>query len=302
MTAHDITFSLRGAMTALVTPFKAGDLDEPALELLVERQVEGGIHWLVPCGTTGESPTLSDRERDRVLSIVLARAGGRCGVLVGAGCNSTASTIDRCRHAAGAGAHAVMLVAPYYNRPTQEGLFRHYAAVAEAVELPIVLYNVPGRTGVTIATDTVVRLREAFDHIVAIKDATGNLDGVTELLTRCDITVLSGDDTLTWPMLSVGGSGLISVVSNLCPNLLTSMVEAGLARSQDGLVLHRKVFDLASALGRLGPNPLPIKTALAIRGLIEEEFRLPLCPLDREARVEIEQVLRRHELLTEDAD
>jgi len=303
MTAHDgTTFSLCGAMTALVTPFKGGALDLPALETLIDRQVEGGIDWLVPCGTTGESPTLTAKERDHVLSMVLARAGGRCGVLAGAGCNNTADTIERCRKAAGAGAHAVMLVAPYYNCPTQEGLFRHFAAVAEAVEFPIVLYNVPVRTGVTISADTVVRLRQAFGHIVAIKDATGNLDGVTELLTRCDITVLSGDDTLTWPMLSVGASGVISVISNLCPHLVKSMVDAGFAGAQDGIVLHRKAYDLASGIGRLGPNPLPIKTALAVRGLIQEEFRLPLCPLDAAAKVEIEQILRRHELLTLDAD
>jgi len=297
----DTTFSLRGAMTALVTPFREGAVDMGALTTLIERQVEGGIDWLVPCGTTGESPTLTAAEGDEILAMVLKHAGGRCGVLAGAGTNSTAATIDRCRRAADAGAHAVMLVAPYYNRPPQEGLYRHYASIANAVELPIVLYNVPTRTGVKIGVDTVVRLRQEFGHIVAVKDATGELDGVTELLSRCDITVLSGDDTLTWPMLSVGAAGVISVISNLCPSLVKSMVDAAAGGVHgEGLALHRKLFDLAVGIGRFGPNPLPIKTALALRGLIAEEFRLPLCPLPSEARTAIEQVLRRHELLSDD--
>jgi len=316
-TQSDTTFTLRGAMTALVTPFREGAVDVAALTTLIERQVEGGIDWLVPCGTTGESPTLIDwlvpcgttgesptltaAECDQVLAVVLKHAGGRCGVLAGAGTNNTIATIERCRRAADAGVHAVMLVAPYYNRPPQEGLYRHYATIAEAVDLPIVLYNVPTRTGVKIAVDTVVRLRQQFGHIVAIKDATGELDGVTELLSRCDITVLSGDDTLTWPMLSVGAEGVISVISNLCPSLVKSMVDDATGAGQrEGLSLHRRLFDLAAGIGRFGSNPLPIKTALALRGLIAEEFRLPLCPLPGEARAAIEQVLRRHELLGDD--
>lgn len=289
---------LQGSMTALVTPFRDGAVDFVAMERLVERQVEGGTDWLVPCGTTGETPTLTRTERAQVLATVLKHADERCGVMVGAGSNSTTNTIERCRAAADAGADAVMLVAPYYNRPTQEGLYRHFAAVAEAVELPIVLYNVPARTGVTIGADVVARLRTAYGHIVAIKDATGCLDGVTEMLTRCDITVLSGDDTLTWSMLCLGAKGVISVIANLCPELVKSMVTAGLdGHSENGLSLHRKLFDLASGIGEYGPNPIPIKTALSIRGLIREEFRLPLCPLSTDARSVIETVLRRHELL-----
>ncbi len=289
---------LQGSMTALVTPFRGGAIDASALERLVEDQIKGGTDWLVPCGTTGESPTLTRAEREQVLAVVLKQAGGRCGVMAGAGSNSTADTIERCRAAASAGTDAVMLVAPYYNRPTQEGLYRHFASVAETVEVPIVLYNVPTRCGVTISTETIVRLREGFDHIVAVKDATGQLDGVTDVLTKCDITVLSGDDNLTWPMLSLGAKGAISVISNLCPALAKSVVDAGLSgRWEAGLVWHRKMFDLASGIGEYGPNPLPIKTALAIRGLIPEAFRLPLCPLDADARSAIENVLRRHELL-----
>lgn len=289
---------IQGSMTALVTPFRAGAVDARALERLVDEQVAGGTDWLVPCGTTGESPTLTPRERDAVVTTVAERANGRCGVMGGAGSNSTVDTIERCRAAVGCGAEALMLVAPFYNRPTQEGLFRHFAAVAEAVSKPIVLYNVPARTGVTIDVETVVRLRTQFDHIVAIKDATGQLDGVTELLTKCDITLLSGDDNLTWPMLCLGAKGSISVVSNLCPALAKSVVDAGLTgQCQRGLALHRKLFDLAVGIGQYGPNPLPIKTAMAIKGWIQEEFRLPLCPLDAPARSAIESVMRRHELI-----
>ncbi len=289
---------LRGAMTALVTPFRDGAIDWAALDALVDRQIAGGIDWLVPCGTTGESPTLSTKERDELLERVPARSNGRCSVLAGTGSNSTAEAIERTRRAAAGGANAAMLVAPYYNRPTPEGLFRHFAAIAEAVDLPIVLYDVPTRTGVTIPIDVIVRLRESFPNVVAIKDATGDVDRVSELISRCDITVLSGDDSLTLPLMVVGAKGLVSVLSNLAPLLVVTLVRAAL--SGDWAVAqrhHRSLFDLATGLGGCGPNPLPIKTALAIRGEIAEEFRLPLCPLDGDARREIDTVLRRHELL-----
>ena len=190
-----------------------------------------------------------------------------------------------------------MIVAPYYNRPTAEGLFRHFATVAEAVDLPIVLYNVPARTGVNIPNDVAVRLRGAFPHIVAIKHATGSVDGVTELLEQCDLAVLSGDDALTWPLMSIGAVGVISVISNFSPSLIKSQVSAALEGNYPAASeYHRKVYDLAVSLGRFGPNPVPIKTAMAISGLLEEEFRLPLCPVDAEAREGIRRVLRRHEL------
>ena len=292
------TVSLRGSMTALVTPFRDGGVDWPRLDALVDRQIDAGTDWLVPCGTTGESPTLTPSEYQQVVEAVIARASGRCPVLAGTGTNSTAETIRRTEYAASVGADAALIVAPYYNRPTQEGLFRHFAKIAESVNLPIVLYNVPVRTGVTITSDVVVRLRAEYPNIAAIKDATGSVDGVTELLSRCDIIVLSGDDSLTWPMMAVGAVGIISVLGNLCPALLKSLVTA--AREGNHLAAlqcHQKVYDLAEGIGRLGPNPLPIKTAMAIHGLLEEEFRLPLCPLDDQAHAEIERVLRRHEWL-----
>lgn len=289
---------LRGAMTALVTPFRGGAIDWTALDALIDRQIAGGINWLVPCGTTGESPTISTKERDSLLDRVLTRSNGRCPVLAGTGSNSTTEAIERTKRARASGANAAMLVAPYYNRPTPEGLFRHYAAIADAVDLPIVLYDVPKRTGVTIPIDVIVRLRESFPNVVAIKDATGDVDRVSELISRCDITVLSGDDSLTLPLMVVGAKGLVSVLSNLAPLLVVTLVRAAL--SGDWAVAqghHRSLFDLATGLGGCGPNPLPIKTALAIRGEIAEEFRLPLCPLDEDRRHDIEAVLRRHELL-----
>jgi 4-hydroxy-tetrahydrodipicolinate synthase len=265
---------------------------------LVDRQIEAGTDWLVPCGTTGEAPTLAQAEREKLLETVIARSAGRCPVMAGTGSNSTAATVRQTQRAAAAGTDAALVVTPYYNRPTQEGLFRHFAAVAEAVDLPLVLYNVPLRTGVNLSNDVVVRLREAFPHVVAIKDASGTVDGVTDLVTRCDIGVLCGDDALTWPMMALGAVGVVSVIANLNPGLMKALVLAAFEGNvSDVRPLHRKVCDLAVGIGRFGPNPVPIKTAMAIAGLIDEEFRLPLCSVDAEARLAIERVLRRHEAL-----
>ncbi len=292
------TVEICGAMTALVTPFRDGEVDWPCLDALVDRQVEKGTDWLVPLGTTGESPTLTRSERDGVLDAVLTRSAKRCPVMAGTGSNNTADTIERTKHASAVGASAALVVTPCYNRPTPEGLFRHFATVAESTELPIVLYNVPARTGVNLDNDVVVRLREAFPNIAAIKDATGNVDHVTDLHSRCDIAVLSGDDSLTWPLIALGAVGVVSVLANLVPSLMKSLVAASLAGEvAAALAIHRKVYDLAIGIGRFGPNPLPIKTAMATAGLIAPEFRLPLCPLDDEARAGIEGVLRRHEIL-----
>lgn len=292
------TTAFGGSMTALVTPFLDGEVDWARLDALIDRQLEAGTDWLVPCGTTGESPTLTAEERERIIATAIQRSRGRCRVMAGTGTNSTQATVEATRRAAQAGADAALVVAPYYNRPTAEGLYRHYAALAESVELPLVLYNVPARTGVTISNDVIVRLREAFPHVVAVKDATGTVAAVTDLRTRCDIAVLSGDDPLTWPMMAVGAVGVISVIGNLVPELVKSQVDAGLARNfaaAEGF--HRKVYDLATGIGRYGPNPLPIKTAMARCDLLCEAFRLPLCPVDAQARAGVELVLRRHELL-----
>ena len=288
---------LCGSMTALITPFSGGEVDWPRVEELIDRQIEAGTDWLVPCATTGESPTLTPTEREGIVERVVKRCAGRCRVLAATGCNCTFETIVRTKQAVDLGADAAMLVTPYYNRPSDEGLFRHYAAVAEAVELPLVLYNVPARTGVDISNDVVVRLRNQYPHVAAIKHATGRVDGVTDLLRRCDIAVLSGDDSLTWPLMALGAVGVVSVLGNLVPALVQSLVRAAVeGDSRGGLRYHQELSDLAEGLGRHGPNPLPIKAAMALVGLIEEEFRLPLCSLEKTARGEIEHLLRRHEL------
>ena len=299
VTEHDhSTPPIRGLLTALVTPFRDGEVDWPCLEQLVERQIAGGADWLVPLGTTGESPTLTDRERDKTLETVIATSAGRRPVMAGTGTNDTAESVARTRRAQSVGADAALLVTPCYNRPTPEGLFRHFATIADSVDLPLILYNVPARTGVDLGNDEIVRLREAHSNVLAIKDAGGNVDRITDLLARCDITVLSGDDSLTWPMMALGATGVVSVLSNLAPPLMKSLVRASTEGSvQSVLPLHRKVYDLAVGLGRFGPNPLPIKTAMAACGLVQEEFRLPLCPVSASARSGIEAVLRRHELL-----
>ncbi|HUU85753.1 MAG TPA: 4-hydroxy-tetrahydrodipicolinate synthase [Phycisphaerae bacterium] len=289
---------LRGSMVALVTPFRDGGVDYAALDRLVDLQLEAGTDALVPCGTTGESPTLTGEEHDRVIGAVIARCDGRCPVVAGTGSNSTAEAIRRTRQAGAAGADAALIVAPYYNRPTQEGLYRHYAAIAEATEIPIILYNVPKRTGVAIAEETVIRLRKDFEHIVAVKHATGSVDGVDRMLRGCDIDVLSGDDALTWPLMAMGAVGVISVVANIDPKGMRRLTEAALAGNVSVAIdAHRRVCAVAETLGGFGPNPIPIKTALALKGLCAEEFRLPLCPMEEEAKRQLADALGKHELL-----
>ena len=294
---QDTQGQLRGSMTALVTPFRSGEVDFDALDRLVDRQLAGGTDCLVACGTTAETPVLADSERGAIVDAVIKRAEGKCPVMVGTGSNSTAHTIEVSKAAASAGADSLLVVTPYYNRPPQEGLYRHYAAVADAVDIPIVVYNVPARTGVSISTDTLVRLRDEYPHIVAVKHATGSVDGITQLLGRCDLAVLSGDDTLIWPMMSVGAVGAVSVVSNLHPGLVRSLVAAALdGDAKLAMSLHGRVHRLADRIGRVGPNPIPVKTALALLGVIEEEFRLPLCPVDEAGREMISDTLRLHEV------
>lgn len=285
---------LRGSMTALVTPFSHGDIDWPRIGPLVDRQIDGGTDWIVVSGTTGESPTLTHTENQRLLEAVLDHAAGRCGVMAGTGSNCTTEAVAATEAAASFGADAALVVAPYYNRPTQDGLFRHYAEIAQATDLPIVLYNVPFRTGVNIENETILRLHDACPNVVAVKDASGKPENATELRGRSEIIVLSGDDSLTWPFLSRGATGVISVISNLWPELMKSLVDAALAGDTASATrFHGRVKVLAEGLGRLGPNPIPIKTAMAFAGLVEEEFRLPLCPLDATARQEIEGILHR---------
>ncbi len=267
----------RGAFTALVTPFHGGLFDEARFERQIAFQAKHKMDGIIPVGTTGESPTLSHAEHHRVVeAAVHAARGTGMKVIAGTGSNATDEAIDLTRHAKEAGADAALLVNPYYNKPTQEGLFRHFREIARAVDIPIVLYNIPGRTGVSMATATMVRLAAECPNIAAVKDAAGNLDLTTEAV-GAGMTVLSGDDSLTLPMISVGAQGVISVVSNIVPDRVRRLVHAALdgemARARKE---HLALFPLVKAMF-VETNPIPVKTAMALLGMDSGELRLPLC-------------------------
>jgi len=285
--------TFQGTMVALVTPFRDDHVDWPALDRLVDFHLEAGTNALVPCGTTGESPTLSHEEHDRVIEAVVKQAGGRVPVIAGTGSNSTTEALRLTLHAEHAGADAALMVSPYYNKPTQEGLYQHFARVAEKVKLPIILYNIPGRCGVEIMPATIARLRKAFGHIVAVKHATGRLDDASELSTLCDIALISGDDSMTLPLMAIGGVGVISVIANLIPAEAKALTDAALAGDfATAAEHHRKLFGLGKNMLSLETNPIPIKTAMAMKGLIAEEFRLPLCPMSPGNRQKLEAILK----------
>ncbi len=282
----------KGCFVALVTPFRDDTIDRRAMEKLVDHVLAGGVDGLVPCGTTGECPTLSAEEQEMVVATVVARARGRVPVIAGAGTNSTEESLANSKAAVRAGADAVMLVAPYYNKPNQTGLYEHFSHVAKRVGVPVVLYNIPGRTGVEISIETIARLHDDHANIVAVKHATGSLDGAGVLAAASDITILSGDDTLTLPLMSIGAVGVISVVANLLPREMSSMTTAALTGEWHvARRYHQKLFPLSRELLRLDTNPIPIKTALALRGMIAEEFRLPMCPMDDEKRKRLKSIL-----------
>lgn len=281
-----------GCFTALVTPFANDELDRAALKRIVEDQIAAGISGLVPCGTTGEAPTLSDDEHAEVVRIVAQQAAGRVPVIAGTGSNCTAKTVKCSQAAIDAGADAVMVVAPYYNKPNAEGLYQHFAAVAEAIDAPIVLYNIPGRCGVEIPVDTIVRLRETYSNIVAVKHATGSVDGASQLAGQSDITILSGDDPLTLALMSIGARGVVSVMSNLMPRDMVSLV--GAALSDDWTAAranHGRLFPVMRALLTMDTNPIPIKTAMALAGSLREEFRLPMCRIAPDKRATLEKLI-----------
>lgn len=292
-----------GAYTAIVTPFtRAGAVDEVRLRELVEAQIQGGIDGLVPCGTTGESPTLTHEEHNHVIELVVNFAGGRCQVIAGTGSNSTDEAIMMTRHAAEAGATASLQVAPYYNKPTQAGLYAHFRAIAEAVpELPVMLYNVPGRCGVDIANETTARLRRDLPkQVVGLKDAAGNVDRVSQLRTLVDreFTILSGDDSLTLPMMAVGAQGVISVASNVMPREVTDMVHAALKGDYERAGrIHAKLFPLFKDLF-IESNPIPVKAALAMMGRIEEQYRLPLVPMSDASRAQLKKTMEALHLIS----
>lgn len=282
-----------GVYTALVTPFRNGEVDFEALKKLVELQVKGQVSGLVPVGTTGESPTLSPEEHLKVIATVVEAAAGRCQIIAGTGANSTGEAVYLTREAKALGADATLQVTPYYNKPTQEGLYRHFSTVADKVGLPVVLYNVPGRSGVAIAEGTVARLAKN-PVIGAIKEAAGSVDRVSAILDCCeDIAVLSGDDSLTLPMMAVGAKGIISVSSNLIPGEMSAMVRAALAGDYArAYEYHRKFYPLFRDQF-IETNPIPIKAAMAMAGLVEEEYRLPLCELSPDNRQKLAATLKR---------
>ena len=286
-----------GCGTALVTPFdRDGKVDEPAIRRLARRQIDAGIHFLVPCGTTGESPTLTEDERVRIVELVVEEAGGRVPVLAGAGGYDTREVIHVGKRMLGAGADGLLSVTPYYNKPTPEGLYQHYRAIAEAVPLPIIVYNVPGRTGVNIDPGTLTRL-STIPGIAGVKEASGNMGQICEVCRAVPegFLVLSGDDSLTLPVMSIGGRGIISVASNGLPSQMAQMVElaeqgnfAAAQRVHTGLMPFMTVNFVEA-------NPIPIKAAMAMMGLIEERYRLPMVPPQSASREKIAAVLSKME-------
>jgi 4-hydroxy-tetrahydrodipicolinate synthase len=287
-----------GSMVAIVTPFIDGVVDEKALGGLVSFQIKNGISAIVPCGTTGESTTLSHEEHSRVIKIVVEATDKRVPVIAGTGSNSTEEAIYLTRGAKEAGADATLQIVPYYNKPTQEGMYLHFKKVAETVDIPIILYNIPGRTGVNLLPETVERLVQ-IENIIGIKEASGNLAQVTEILHRCwdKITVLSGDDALTLPILAVGGKGVISVAANIIPHEMAEMVNSFVSGTMiKAKRLNRSLYPLFQSLF-YETNPIPVKTALALMGKIREEFRLPLCPMSEFNLNKLKEVLVKYNLV-----
>src|SRR5438874_2029456 len=286
---------MRGCATALVTPFKSDDsIDEDRMRALVDRQINGGIRLLVPCGTTGESATMTEDEDTRVIGLTIEVARGRARVIAGAGSNSTSSAVEYSRRARDLGADAVLQVAPWYNKPTQEGLYAHFRAIAEAVpETPIMLYNVPGRTSSNIAAPTTLRLARDCENIVAIKEASGNLTQIMEILRDrpTNFSVLSGDDSVTLPLIALGGKGIVSVASNEIPDLMSRMTKLALdGKWNDARALHYRILPLME-VNFIESSPGPVKAAMALMGLLEENFRLPLVPITEKSRGQIREVL-----------
>jgi 4-hydroxy-tetrahydrodipicolinate synthase len=286
---------MRGCATALVTPFKAGGaIDEERMRALVERQIDGGVRLLVPCGTTGESATMTEEEDAQVIGLTIEVARGRARVIAGAGSNSTVSAIDYSKRARDLGADAVLQVAPWYNKPTQEGLYAHFSAIAESIpDLPIMLYNVPGRTSSNIAAPTTLRLAHDYENIVAVKEASGNLSQIMEILRErpANFSVLSGDDAVTLPLIALGAEGIVSVASNEIPDLMSRMTNLALeGKWNEARALHYRLLPLME-VNFIESSPGPVKAAMAMMGLLEENFRLPLVPITQKSRARIREVI-----------
>lgn len=287
-----------GTFTAIVTPFRDGSLDETAFKKLIRFGIDGGLSGLVPCGTTGESPTLSYEEHNRVIELCVKEVAGQVKVIAGTGSNSTQEAIELSLHAKKVGVDGVLLVSPYYNKPTQEGLYRHFKAIAEAVDIPIVVYNIQGRTAVNIENSTMERLSR-IPNIVGVKEASGSILQMSEVIRLCgpDFSVLSGDDQMTFPLMALGGRGVISVVSNVIPDRMSALVNAMLKGDMEkARAKHFEVYELCQAMF-IETNPIPVKTALGLMGMIQPELRLPLCPLAAQNEEKLKAVLTGYGLI-----
>jgi 4-hydroxy-tetrahydrodipicolinate synthase len=289
-----------GAIVAIVTPFKNGKVDEEALRRLIEEQIVAGTDGIVPCGTTGETTTLSHEEHDRVIEITIDAVKKRIPVIAGTGSNSTAEALRLTRHAWEAGADGALLVCPYYNRPTQEGLYQHFRTIAEQVPIPIIVYNISSRTGTNMFTETLARLAK-IPNIVGVKEASGSMKQMSDVIHLCgpDFIVLSGDDIFTLPLLALGGKGVISVISNVVPGDMAGMVDAFAAGDlEKARALHFRMSPLIDALF-IETNPIPVKVALAMMGKIDAELRLPLCPMAEKNEAVLRKVMQEYGLIGE---
>lgn len=287
---------LQGSFVAVVTPFANGEVDFDALDRLVEYHINNGTDGIVPCGTTGESPTLTHEEHEKVIERVIKQVNGRVPVIAGTGSNNTAEAVRLTKFAAKAGADAALLISPYYNKPEPEGMFRHFKAIAESSDIPQVLYNVPGRTGRTITIETVERLAE-IPNIVAIKEASLSVEFATEITRNTGMTILSGEDSFTYPLMAIGAKGVISVVANIAPKLMKKLTASYLAGDHDeARKLHLYLYPLCKAVF-IETNPIPVKAAMSMMGLIGEEIRLPLSPLSKDKEPQLRKVLEEYELI-----
>ena len=285
-------------MVALITPFSEGDIDFKTLDELIAFQLKSGIDGIVPVGTTGESPTLSHAEHKQVIERVVKAVAGEVPVIAGAGSNSTAEAIELAGFSKKVGADATLQVCPYYNKPTQEGFYQHFKTIAEEVDLPMVLYNIPGRCGAGLTAETVARLANDVENVVAIKEASGSLDMVSSIANMCELTIISGDDSLTLPIAAVGGKGVISVVANIIPADVKAMTDLILEGNfTEARKWHHKLFPLSKNMLSLATNPIPIKAAMAMLGMASEEMRLPLVPMDEGKNSALRQILKSYGLL-----
>ncbi|MFH1798956.1 MAG: 4-hydroxy-tetrahydrodipicolinate synthase [Candidatus Omnitrophota bacterium] len=286
----------KGSYVALVTPFKDGKIDEKAFRRLVQFHIDNGSDGLVPCGCTGEAATLTTDEQKHLIKVTVEMSNKRLPVVAGTGSNCTSEAVELTSYAKKSGCDGALIITPYYNKPTPEGQYRHYAEIARKVDIPIMLYNVPSRTGISILPSTVARLSK-IENIVAIKEAAGSVQQVADILSLCDITVMSGDDSMTLPFMAIGATGVVSVVANIIPAQVRELTQSYLeGRHDESRRIHYEIMDLCKAIF-IETNPIPVKTALSLMGMAEEEWRSPLCEMEKENKAKLKIVLEKHELL-----